>query len=71
MAFDGNTTLPFKIHIIKDLCGGHLSTVKSVGYFQQAVGQCGLSMINMSDNAEVPETINFCTGQCHKISVRF
>ena len=71
MALDGNATFPFQIHIIKDLCGSHLGAVKGVGYFQQAISQCGFSMINMCDNAEVPEATNFCTGQCHKISVRF
>jgi len=65
MAFYGNTALPLKVHVIKNLGGGHLGTVKGMRYLQQAIGQCGFSVINMGDNAEVSDTVNFCTGQGH------
>ena len=52
VALDGNTALPFQIHVIKKL-GLHLTVSNRFGKLQQAVGQRTFAVVNMSNNAEI------------------
>jgi hypothetical protein len=57
MAFNGNASLPFKIHVIKHLV---LKFTFSNGFcfLKKPVGQGALAMINMCDDTEVPDVIH-------------
>jgi hypothetical protein len=52
MAFDGDSPFPFEVHIIEGLFL-HVTFADGVGKFQQAVGECTLSMIDVGDNTKV------------------
>ena len=50
MTLDGNATLALQVHIVQHLALSHLNGLRA---FQKPVGQGRLSVVNMSDNAEV------------------
>ena len=52
MAFNSYATLPFQVHIIKDLFL-QIAFGNCTGHFKQPVRQGTLPMINMGDDAEV------------------
>ena len=57
MTLNCNTSLPFKVHIIKHLClifpFGYC-----IGLLQQPVGQCTFTMINMSYYTEISDIVH-------------
>ncbi len=54
LRFDGNTTLALQIHVIKNLIG-HLAGSQGSTRLNQAVGQSGLSMIDMCDDGKIAD----------------
>ena len=52
--FYGDPALPFQIHAIQDLLA-HSAGFHCTSHFQEAVGKGGFPMVNMSDDAEVPD----------------
>jgi hypothetical protein len=52
-----DTAFPLQIHIVEHLIL-HLLSGNSPGYFQKAIGQSALSVVNMSDNAKIPDMIH-------------
>jgi len=57
LLLDCDASFPLQFHGIKDL-GFHISFLDSPCQFDQAVCQCGLPVVNMSDNREIPNV--FC-----------
>ena len=52
IAFDGDAALPLDVHIIQHLVL-KISFIADAGKLDQTVGQRGLAVIDMRDNAEV------------------
>ena len=52
VAFDGNAAFPFDIHIVQHLIL-KISFITDTGKLDQPVGQCGLTVIDMGNDAEV------------------
>ena len=57
IALDGNTAFPLNVHIIQDLIL-KISFIADAGELNQTVGQCGLSVINMGNDAEVSDVFH-------------
>ena len=57
MTFYCNSPFSFKVHIIKHL-RLHFLTGYSIGVFEQAIGSCTLTMINMGDNAKIADSVH-------------
>src|SRR6187200_2597627 len=57
MALDGNTLLPFKVHIIKHLVH-HITVADGAGALQKTVSQGGFAMVNMCDNAKISDVLH-------------
>ena len=57
MTFDSDTTLTLKIHIVEHL-RLHILGINSLCKFQKAVGQCTLSVIDMSYYAEISDILH-------------
>ena len=55
MTLDGDATLSLQIHVVQHLTLRHLN---SLGELQQTVCQGGLTMVDMCDNAEIPDMIH-------------
>ena len=64
LGFDGNSPFPLQIHIVEHL-GLHFTAGEKPCHLDNAVGQGGFSMINVRNNAEIP---NFCLIDCHVFS---
>ncbi len=54
LGLDGDAALLFQIHGIEDL-RGHFALGERAGKFEQAVGQRGLAVVDMRDDAEVAD----------------
>ncbi len=54
VGFDGDAALPLKVHAVKQLVL-HVALGDGLGFFQQAVGQGGFPVVNMGDNAKIPD----------------
>ncbi len=50
--FDGDAALALQVHIVKEL-GFHFPLGDGPGAFQQPIGQRGLAMVDVGDDAEV------------------
>ena len=50
VTLDGDTALALQVHVIEHLPFRHLN---GVGTFQQTVGECALTVVDMSDDTEV------------------
>jgi hypothetical protein len=57
LAFDGNASLPFNIHVIKDLVA-KLPVINQAGVLNQTVGQGGFAMIDVGNNAEISNLLH-------------
>ena len=53
LGFDGDAALALQVHGIEYLFV-HFALRKRAGHFQQAIGQRGLAVVNMRDDAEIP-----------------
>ena len=51
---DGDSPLPFQLHLVQDLFP-HLPGIHGVGRLQQPVGQSRLPVVDVGDDAEVPD----------------
>jgi hypothetical protein len=65
LALDGNSPLSFDIHGIQDLIF-EIPVRDHIRKLNEAVGQGGLTMVDMSDNAEISNIFHF-----KKIATRF
>ena len=52
-SFDGNTPFPFDVHIVQNLFF-HVPLCNRKSLFENPVCQCGFSVVNMGDNAKIP-----------------
>ena len=52
--FDGNAPLPFQLHVVQNLVL-HVPLGHGAGHLQHPVGQGGLAVVYMCDNAEVAD----------------
>ena len=52
IAFDRNAALPFDVHIIQNLVL-KISFIANTGKLNQTVGQCGFTVVNVSNDTEV------------------
>ncbi len=57
MTFDGNSSLPFKVHIIESL-GNQISIRHGMGGLEQTIRQGALAVINMGDDAEISNSLH-------------
>ena len=57
LGFNSDAALTLNIHPVEVL-GPHLSGVHNAGELKHAIGEGGLSMIDVSDNREIPNV--FC-----------
>ena len=53
LELDRNAPLPLQVHIVQKL-SFHISVRHQSGLFDETVGESGFSMVDMSDNAEIP-----------------
>ena len=56
VSLDGNTPLPFKVHIVKNLVL-HIPLCYRLRLFKNTVGKGGLSMVYVSNYAEIADFI--------------
>ena len=56
MTLDGNSFFTLQIHVVEHLCL-HLVLGDGGRHFEHAVGQGGLAVIDMRDNAEIADTL--------------
>ena len=54
LRFDRNASLPFNVHIIEYL-RLHLPARQDTRFFDHAIRQCGLAVINMCYNTEISD----------------
>ena len=54
--FDGDAPFPFDIHVVQQLVL-HIPERYGAGFFKNSVGQGGLSMIDVGNNAEISDMI--------------
>ena len=54
LALNGNAPFPFQLHLVHKL-GFHFLGADGAGNFQKAVGQGGLAMVNMGNDAKVAD----------------
>ena len=52
MALDGDALFALQVHVVQDL-GLHFPLVERIGLFQQTVGQCRFSVVDMSYDAKI------------------
>jgi hypothetical protein len=57
IAFDGNAAFPFNIHIVQNLIL-KISFITDAGKLNQAVGKCGFTVVNMSDDTKVSDVFH-------------
>ncbi len=54
LAFNGNASLPFDVHVIEDLVP-ELAVVHQVGILDKAIRERRLAVIDVGDDAEIPD----------------
>jgi hypothetical protein len=57
LAFYGDASFSFDFHIVEDLVA-KLPLIHHAGVLDQPVGQCGFSMIDMGNNAEISDLLH-------------
>jgi len=57
VAFDGNTTLTFQVHVIEHLIL-ELAIIHGFRILEKAVGQCTFTMVDMRYNAEISDVFH-------------
>lgn len=57
LQLDGNTTLTFQVHLVEHLLF-HVPGAHCLSHFQHTVSQGGLTVINMSNDAEVADGVH-------------
>ena len=57
MALNGYATLSLKVHIIEHL-GLQVLTYYSACGLEQTVGKCAFAVVNMGNNAEIPDFVH-------------
>ena len=63
LQLDGNASLTFEIHIVENLLA-HFPFGNKTGHFNKPVGECGFSVINMGDDAEISGQFVFFLHNC-------
>ncbi len=58
---DGDAALPLNVHVVEDLIL-HRPLVHALGQFQNAVGQGGLAVVDVRDDAEIADVVS-----CHVV----
>ena len=53
---NGNAALPFQIHVVQQLIF-HQTLVHGVGFLQDAIGQGGFAVVNVSNDAEISDVV--------------
>ncbi len=64
VTLNGNALFPLQIHVVQYLVH-HVALTNGLGMLQQSVGQGTLSVVNMGDDAKIPDMLH----KCAKISV--
>src|SRR5205807_5133933 len=64
---DSNAALCFEVHGIEQLVF-HLASGDGAGAMEEAIGKGGLPMIDMGDDAEIPNVRCVHVLKCHKIA---
>ncbi len=54
--FDGDAALALEIHRVEHL-RGHLALAERAGKLEQAIGQGGLAVVDVRDNAKIPDVL--------------
>ena len=54
LAFDGNAALPFDVHRVENLIF-EIPLGYDMGGLDQTIGQGGFAMVNVGDDAEIPD----------------
>ena len=54
---DGDAALALEVHVIKDLLL-HITLCDRLGLFEDTVGQGGLSVVDMGDDAEISDVFS-------------
>jgi hypothetical protein len=57
MAFNGDAFFPLQVHIIQYLVH-HIPFADGFGMLQQSVGQGAFTVVNMSDDAKIPDILH-------------
>jgi hypothetical protein len=57
LALDGNASLPFDVHVVKDLVA-KLPVSNQAGVLNQPVGQGGFPVIDMGNDAEISDLLH-------------
>ncbi len=57
MAFNSDAFFPFQVHIIQNLVL-HISFANGIGRLQEAVGQGTFAVVNMGNNAKIPDILH-------------
>ena len=54
LAFNSDSALTFDIHIVEHLVL-HFPLINDMGFFDESIGQCRFSMVNMCDDTEISD----------------
>ena len=57
VALDGDSFLPLQIHVVQHL-RLHIPGRQSLCQFDKPVGKCALPMVDVSDDAEIPDMLH-------------
>ena len=57
MAFNSDSALAFKVHIIEHL-GLHLLVSHSVGVFKKTIGESALTVVDVRYDAKIPDILH-------------
>jgi hypothetical protein len=57
VAFDSDTFFTLQVHIIEYL-RLHISVTDGIGYLQESICKCTFPMINVSDDAKIPDILH-------------
>ena len=63
LGLDGNAPLPLQIHGVQYL-GFHLSIGQTTAALNKAIGQGGLTVVDMGDDREVANVLVVCHAAC-------
>jgi hypothetical protein len=57
VTLDGDPLFPFEVHIVKDLVH-HIAFTDGIGGLEQPVCQSALAMVDMGDDAKIPDMLH-------------
>ena len=70
MALDGNAFLSFKVHVIENLIH-HFPFTDGIGGLKQTICQSGLTMVNMCNDAEIPDFFHRMVSAVKRLCILF